>query len=641
MKVPKFTSQTKSSASVGNTNLSIQANPGALSQGYRARANFGNVVSQAGGAMFDMGIKIQEIKNATEAQTIENEVHKVTEDLKLRAIHLPEGVDAENWMNTELLKVRDAFENGGNYTPPQVGVDNEFEPKTYNLGGKTDWNSAVKKSMNTTFATNANLSSVAMKKINATRYYNQMVALRDDKKAHLIESIINNQDTPEGQVAFDNLFGSEEKVLDDGTVVPGVVGLLEQNLKDGVYKDRLKGYLDDLRTTETEIAEGFANNLMIQADMASDSEDYDIVEKSMGSLLEYSESLNNFTEIQDDQGNTFKRYELFPEMTLAKRQAIQDQLISKRRQIRDDYFSFHKQKFNYDETEKKKTQLLKTTSLINEMKINPSMFQVSSIDEAFKKGEISYDRHKDLIKYHNDLKTNKNIKADNLSNIIFNQEISDAYDEARLNQLEAETSLLYQSDQIGKEDFDFRINAIDTLRNGNDLQFNKNVQFFRKNLKNRIGAIDGIVTLGDQQDEILNNTITRFNELTQVDPVTRKGLSYKQLQSAYNVVIQDFFSQNTEAITQILASNQAPLPNKQVMSYVQLPDDTKDIRYTERIAMFIANDDDARDTIESAINTVYTEGTVEHTNEMIKLNQLINMFRFYDPTINDAQDKKG
>ncbi len=639
MKVPKFTSQTKSSASVGNTNLSIQANPGALSQGYRARANFGNVVSQAGGAMFDMGIKIQEIKNATEAQTIENEVHKVTEDLKLRAIHLPEGVDAENWMNTELLKVRDAFENGGNYTPPQVGVDNEFEPKTYNLGGKTDWNSAVKKSMNTTFATNANLSSVAMKKINATRYYNQMLALRDDKKAHLIESIINNQDTPEGQVAFDNLFGSEEKVLDDGTVVPGVVGLLEQNLRDGVYKDRLKGYLDDLRTTETEIAEGFANNLMIQADMASDSEDYDIVEKSMGSLLEYSDSLNNFTEIQDGQGNTFKRYELFPEMTLAKRQAIQDQLISKRRQIRDDYFSFHKQKFNYDETEKKKTQLLKTTSLINEMKINPSMFKVSSIDEAFKKGEISYDRHKDLIKYHNDLKTNKNIKADNLSNIVFNQEISDAYDEARLNQLEAETSLLYQSDQIGKEDFDFRINAIDTLRNGNDLEFNKNVQFFRKNLKNRIGAIDGIVTLGDQQEEILNNTLARFNELTQVDPVTRKGLSYKQLQSAYNVVIQDFFSQNTEAIEQILSSNQAPLPNKQVMSYVQLPDETKDMRYSERIAMFIANDDDPRDAIKSAINTVYTEGTVEHTNEMIKLNQLINMFRFYDPTINDAQDK--
>jgi len=639
MKVPKFTSQTKSSASVGNTNLSIQANPGALSQGYRARANFGNVVSQAGGAMFDMGIKLQEIKNATEAQTVENEVHKVTEDLKLRAIHLPEGVDAENWMNTELLKVRDAFENGGNYTPPQVGVDNEFEPKTYNLGGKTDWNSAVKKSINTTFASNANLSSVAMKKINATRYYNQMVALRDDKKAHLIESIINNQDTPEGQVAFDNLFGSEETVLDDGTVAPGVVGLLEKNLNDGVYKDRLKGYLEDLRTTETKIAEGFANNLMIQADMASDSEDYDIVEGSMGSLLEYSNSLNDFSEIQDGQGNTLKRYKLFPEMTLAKRQAIQDQLISKRRQIRDDYFSFHKQKFNYDKTEREKTQLIKTSSLINEMKINPSMFKVSSIDDAFKNNEISYDRHKDLIKYHNDLKTNKNIKADNLSNIIFNQEISDAYDEARLNQLEVETSLLFQSDQIGKEDFDFRINAIDTLRNGNDLQFNKNVQFFRKNLKNRIGAIDGIVTLGDQQDEILNNTITRFNELTQVDPVTRKGLTYRQLQSAYNVVIQDFFSQNTEAITQILTSNQAPLPNKQVMSYVQLPDETKDMPYSERIAMFIANDDDVRETIESAINTVYTEGTVEHTNETIKLNQLINMFRYYDPSMRDDRDE--
>ena len=65
----------------------------------------------------------------------------------------------------------------------------------------------------------------------------------------------------------------------------------------------------------------------------------------------------------------------------------------------------------------------------------------------------------------------------------------------------------------------------------------------------------------------------------------------------------------------------------------------EDIRYTERIAMFIANDDDARDTIESAINTVYTEGTVEHTNEMIKLNQLINMFRFYDPTIKDTRDE--
>ena len=133
--------------------------------------------------------------------------------------------------------VQDAFTNGGTYTPPSIGVDETFEEKTYGLNGRTDWNSAVKKSMTSTFLDSNNLASVAMKKINATRYYNQLVAEIDNERQNLIDSVVFNQDTPEGQIAFENLFGSEEEVLADGTVKPGVMGLLETKFKKGLYKN--------------------------------------------------------------------------------------------------------------------------------------------------------------------------------------------------------------------------------------------------------------------------------------------------------------------------------------------------------------------------------------------------------------------
>ena len=366
MKIPKFTSETKSLANVGNSPLSIQANPSALSLGNRARSNFGNVVANTGNTMVNMGVKMQEIKNATDAQVIKNEVHRVTEDLKQRAIHLPEGVDAENWMNTELLKVQDAFTNGGTYTPPSIGVDETFEEKTYDLGGRTDWNSAVKKSMGSTFLDSNNLAGVAMKKINATRYYNQLVAEADNEKSNLINSVIFNQDTPEGQIAFNQLFGSEEQTLADGTIVPGEEGLLEAKLRLGLYKNDQQGYLKDLREVQTAIAEGFGNNIMIQAGLSVDTEDINVVDDSRSALLEFSDALDDHVVIDDGKGNKVKQHKLFPHMLASKRLALQKSLLSKRKEIRDDFFARDKQKFNQTDRDNKRDNV-KFTKLIMKM----------------------------------------------------------------------------------------------------------------------------------------------------------------------------------------------------------------------------------------------------------------------------------
>lgn len=636
MKVPKYTSQTKSSASVNNP-LSIQANPSGLSQGYKAQSQFGSTVANFGNTVVNLGIKVQEIKNATESQTIKNEIHRVTEDLKLRAISLPEGIDAEDWMNQELLKVQDAFSNGGTYTPPDVGVDGGFESKTYGLGGKADWNSAVKKVMNTEFANNKNLSSVAMKKINATRYYNEMKAQRDDYASHLIDSIVFNDGTPEGEIAWQELFGSEETVLEDGTIQPGVVGLLEKNLQDGLYKDGIQGYLNNLREVEAKIANGIASSLMQQADLSVDSDDIEVVDNSRASLLDFSESLGEFIMVDDGRGNKFRRFELFPEISIAERQSIQKDLLEKRKSIRDDYFSRDKTIFNYNERERARNNLKHTNILLEEMTNNPTMFHPSSIDNHVKKNLISFERGKALHKIWNDRKSGKNIQADVTSKAVFNMELSDAYDEYDLDQLEAQATndLLYEF--IGEEDYKERISAINTLRNGNDLEFNRTAKYFRNKLKNRIGVIDGIVKLGDEQKEILNNTISRFEQMLAVDPVTKKGLTYKEMQSSYNLLIQDFFTNNTKAIDEIVSNNQAPMPNPELLKqlvnseYLVIEDDL-----TNSLGLLIAKDHNAfRENMETAINRIYPKGSVEHKNETEKVNQLINMFRYYAFTPKD------
>lgn len=637
MKVPKYTSQTKSSASVNNP-LSIQANPSGLSQGSKAQSQFGSTVANFGNTVVNLGIKVQEIKNATESQTIKNEIHRVTEDLKLRAIYLPEGIDAENWMNQELIKVQDAFSNGGTYTPPDVGVDGGFESKTYGLGGKADWNSAVKKSMNTEFANNKNLSSVAMKKINATRYYNEMLAQRDDYASHLIDSIVFNDGTPEGEIAWQELFGSEETVLEDGTVQPGVVGLLEKNLQDGVYKDGIKGYLNDLRKVEAKIANGIASNLMQQADLSVDSDDIEVVDKSRASLLDFSESLGEFIMVDDGKGNKVRRFKLFPEISIAERQSIQKDLLEKRKSIRDDYFSRDKTIFNYNERVRARDNLKHTNSLLEEMTINPTMFHPSSIDNHVKENLISFERGKALHKIWNDRKSGKNIQADVTSKAIFNLELAGAYDEFDLDRLvfEATNDLLYEV--IGEGDYRERISAINTLRNGNDLEFNRNAKFFRNKFKNRIGVIDGMVNLGDEQTEILNNTIARFEQMLAVDPVTNKGLSYKDMKKTYDILIQDFWNNNKTALGQVVTHNQAPMPNPEVLKqlvnseYLVIEDDL-----TKSLGLLIAKDQTAfRENMETAINSKYPKGSVEHKNETEKVNQLINMFRYYAFTPEDV-----
>ena len=106
MKIPTFEAQTRLTGEVGNSPLSIQANPGAMSQGAVAQANFGNQVSQLGGQVFEMGVKLQEIKNTSESQRIELEYKKIDNEITARASLLPDNIDVQEWAKTEKAKAQ-------------------------------------------------------------------------------------------------------------------------------------------------------------------------------------------------------------------------------------------------------------------------------------------------------------------------------------------------------------------------------------------------------------------------------------------------------------------------------------------------------------------------------------------------------
>ena len=79
------------------------------------------------------------------------------------------------------------------------------------------------------------------------------------------------------------------------------------------------------------------------------------------------------------------------------------------------------------------------------------------------------------------------------------------------------------------------------------------------------------------------------------------------------------------------------MPNPELLKqlvnseYLVIEDDL-----TNSLGLLIAKDHNAfRENMETAINRIYPKGSVEHKNETEKVNQLINMFRYYAFTPKD------
>ena len=132
--------------------------------------------------------------------------------------------------------------------------------------------------------------------------------------------------------------------------------------------------------------------------------------------------------------------------------------------------------------------------------------------------------------------------------------------------------------------------------------------------------------------------------MTAPDQITKDGKTFSQLQKTYNVIISDFFKQNSLALDQIVSSKQAPLPNPEVMNNfkriynvsIDGPDNFDlDLKNDGNLARVIGkriaeNPDQFLLDLTTAINQSSLD-EIEQENELMKAQQLVNMFRYYDP----------
>jgi len=269
MKVPTFKSQTQPGDEPANIMLGIQANPSAMSQGAVAKANFGNQVTRAGSAVFDLGVQIQELKNTTEATRIQTE-YKKGSSLILERSKLFEVKDQEEFVRTERNKLRTSLLNGITYT--LKGQDGS-EDYVFNVSPDTKSanaivkNNAVKRTVNSYISQQDALDDVDLHKIQITALTNNLIHDFDQRQKALVNTIIQNFDTASGQVARNELYGTPAtQAVFDGqgnTIVnaqPAVLGIIGEMERAGLFTSEADKF-KKLQEIDTQVSHGMALNL--------------------------------------------------------------------------------------------------------------------------------------------------------------------------------------------------------------------------------------------------------------------------------------------------------------------------------------------------------------------------------------------
>lgn len=132
VKIPTFNNELQQTSESGNINLSISANPGALSAGDAAGAQIGNSIQQAGAVVGQFAKKEKEMRDAIEASEILQRVSTITSELE--TMSLGKGLlDRDNYHKRNLENLKTSILNGGDFS---YDYDDTTNPIGVNENGK-------------------------------------------------------------------------------------------------------------------------------------------------------------------------------------------------------------------------------------------------------------------------------------------------------------------------------------------------------------------------------------------------------------------------------------------------------------------------------------------------------------------------
>ena len=461
MKIPTFEAQTRLTGEVGNSPLSIQANPGAMSQGAVAQANFGNQVSQLGGQVFEMGKQLQEIKNTSDAQRIELEYKKIDNEITARASLLPDNIDVQEWAKTEKAKAQLSLTQGMSYTLKSLGGGEDL---VFNVSEETGEaypivkNSAVKSTVKSNFSLQDNLSNSSLTKIAVTRYTNRLTKEFDTKKEILIEDAVLQFDTPNGAVAIEKLFGEN--------------GLFDQKNNAGIYTDP-SDMLKDMRETQTEIADLVAEDMIHQLKQVDDPD----------SNLALEESLSDFSDDLFEQDPETEAFVNFPLMSLDQRSALRDKIDTNIIANMKTNNSLSESEYKRRKREKEKVQDDNYSQFKDEIVNGYMSFDEGRLDIAWGDKKIDDTQYKALGTALKNLKTGNNNVTSSVNQVSFINEFDSALDINDLIKLKKRNHFALVSGEINNTDWNNRDKLLKSAIDNDDTLYGETVKRFATKLR--------------------------------------------------------------------------------------------------------------------------------------------------------------
>lgn len=613
MKIPTFKAQTQLSGEVGNTNFSIQANPQAMSQGYTAQANLGGQVTQFGNQLFDMGTKLQEIKNTSEAQRIENEYKKITTHIQKRAELLGGETDVHAWVATERQKAKIALLNGGTYELESLNAQNGdkiiFNAKEDGSPHDLVKNRSVKNTANQQMTNVDILSDPTIQKLSAIQYTNNLTASFQQQEDLLITDLIENHDTAEGEIAYDKIFGPD--------------GLIDQKRNANLYKSFADQYEDIQRVTNL-ISEGILNNMMV---VLAQNEDPNTEEMLQNQVRNYADRL--------DQKGPDGSYKLFPNMT----KTLRDELKLK---AYDAVFENVKKNNEREKTaialaKSKKQQAIQDQedTFINDIINQGENFDDARLDSALSKKEIDRKSYEALKTFINNQEFGSITRSSRADTADFMTRLYDAQNNNELDDLAKEIRTDFTNKTMTNEEYLARMALIASRRQSGDTEYGRTVKILTEKLKAKLRPLSIDDEFGTNTTLAENSILGNF--VVAIAPKDGVYPSKEQLNQSYNQAVTDYYRTQADVISDDYNSLPIMFGPDVIENYNALYEDDENLGDTASLFFPIikANPNQFRIDMNLAFDGLPTEEQTETRRRSFKakLDDVILMSRAYDPDI--------
>ena len=615
MKIPTFKAQTQLSGEVGNTNFSIQANPQALSQGAMAQANFGNQVSQFGGQVFEMGKQLQEIKNTSDAQRIENEYKKISVHIQKRAELLNGETDVTAWVKTEREKARLALLSGATYTLESLhGQDGDqivFNAKADGSANDIVKNNSVKTTANLSFDNIDLLGDPNVQKISAIQYTNNLTASFQAREDGLISDLIENHDTAEGAIAYDAIFGPD--------------GLIDQKRKANLYKNYADQY-EDVQTLTNLISEGILNNMTAGLAQNENSDNEEVLQNQ---IKDYADRLNE----KGPNGS----YKLFPNMT----KTLRDELIKKSYDAVYENIKKNNQMeelaLDLEESRKQKAIKGKEFEFIQDIITQKENFDVKRLDHALYSENIDEATFKTLKLFVNNQEFGSLTRASRSNTSDFMTALYKAKDPRELDRLQNQINTQFINKEMLNDEYLSRNALITSRRQNRDTEYGRQVELHTDKLKAKLKPLsleDGFGTNTTlAESSILSNFVVAIAPKDGVYPTT------DQIKASYNQAVIDYYTTQAEIIADDFTPLAIAFGSDVIDNYNSLYEDDDDLGDVASLFFPVikANPEQFKKDMRLAYNGLPIAKRTETRKASFeaKLEDVVLMANAYDPSVLD------